>query len=132
MREGTSVLMVSGEEKIHLALRNVLNEAGIHVRLVRSCAEARQLLKDFSFPTALFSDTSLPDGTWADVLALATEDERQLPVIVVSRVVDVRLYIKVLEEGASDFIVPPFYCQDILHILKCATGAGVAAQTRAA
>lgn len=132
MRQGSSVLMVCGGEEMHLPLRKVLNEAGIDVRLVQTCAEARQVLKDFSVPVALFSDICLPDGTWADILALATQGERQVPVIVVSRVVDINLYINALEKGASDFIVPPFYYQDVLHVLKCSTQASVLTQALAA
>jgi len=132
MRQESSVLMVCGGGELHLALRKVLNEAGMQVRLVQSCAEVQRTLEEFSVPAALFSDTSLPDGTWADILALATQGARQVPVIVVSRVVDINLYINVLEKGASDFIVPPFYCQDILHVLKCSTQASLGVQALAA
>lgn len=132
MLGGSRVLIVTSGEGTHVALRQVLSEAGMDIRLVQSCAEARQVLKELSDPAAVFSDTSLPDGTWADVLALAMQEERQLPVIVVSRVADINLYINVLEKGASDFIVPPFYYQDILHVLKCSTQASVSMQALAA
>jgi DNA-binding NtrC family response regulator len=131
MQEASSVVMVSGAPGTNLALRKVLNEGGIHVREVRSCAEARRALNGLKAPVVLFSDTSLPDGTWADVLALAAEGERQIPVIVVSRVVDINLYINALEEGACDFIVPPFYRQDISHVMSCATQKNVAVQALA-
>lgn len=128
MKEGSCVLMVSSDGGTHVALRKVLSAAGVPVRLVRTCAEARAILESFGNPVALFSDIMLADGTWADVLDLATEGDRQVPVIVVSRVVDIDLYINALEKGASDFIVPPFYHQDISHVLKCAVQANVAVQ----
>ena len=59
-------------------------------------------------------------------MKLAAAGGRQVPVIVVSRVVEINLYIDALEKGASDFIVPPFYHQDISHVLKCAVQANVA------
>ena len=68
MRQGPSVLLVGGEEKVPLALRNVLSEAGLDVRLVQICAEARRTLNGFSVPAALFTGMALPDGTWADIL----------------------------------------------------------------
>lgn len=132
MQEDSSVLMVSGGEATEMALRKVLNEAGIHVHMVRNCAEARFVLKEITVPAVLFSDAVLPDGTWADILALATEGELQIPVVVVSRDVDINLYISALEKGASDFIVPPFYQKDIAHVLKCAIRKGVAIQALAA
>jgi DNA-binding NtrC family response regulator len=132
MQQANSVVMVSGAPGTNLALRKVLHEAGVRVHEVRSCAGARLALRALKAPAVLFSDTSLPDGTWADVLALATEGERQVPVIVVSRVVDINLYINALEKGASDFVVPPFYSKDISHVLSCATQKNVAVQAHAA
>lgn len=127
MREGSGVLMVCGGEGSNLSLRKVLNDAGIHVRIARSCAEARLALGDLNVAQVLFSDTTLPDGTWTDVVSLAAEQKRRVPVVVVSRVVDINLYITALEKGAYDFIVPPFYHQDVLHVLKCAAVGTLAA-----
>ncbi|MEJ2007702.1 MAG: response regulator [Acidobacteriota bacterium] len=120
MKPESSVLLVSAGGWTHTALRKVLGDAGIQVRSARNCAEARKIVKDLAIPAVLFCDTDLPDGTWMDVLALATQVQRRLPVVVVSRVVDINLYINALESGASDFIVPPFYQQDISHVLRCA------------
>jgi DNA-binding NtrC family response regulator len=132
MREGSCVLMVSGDMGTHVALRKVLSATGIRVRLARTCAEASAILEKFSTPAALFSDATLPDGTWADIMELAGAGSRQVPVIVVSRVVDINLYINALEKGASDFIVPPFCHQDISHVLKCAMQANVGLQPASA
>jgi len=128
MKPGSSVLLASGGGGTHLALKKVLDEAGMHVCLAGSCAEVQNVLKALKVPAVLFSDTALPDGTWMDVLSLATQTGRRVPVIVVSRVVDINLYITVLENGASDFIVPPFYQQDISHVLRCAARTGPALQ----
>lgn len=121
MLQGSSVLMVSGGGEIDLALRKVLDEAGIDVRLIGNCAATRNILKNFKVPTVRFSEATLPDGTWEDVLGLATGAQLQVVVIVVSRLADMDLYITALEKGASDFIAPPFYRQDVSHVLKRAT-----------
>lgn len=126
MKQGSTVLLVSGGGGTNLALRKVLSEAGIEVRVVGSCEEVRDILREFEAPAVLFSETALPDGTWMDILDLATQAERRVPVVVVSRVVDINLYINALENGASDFIVPPFNQQDISHVLQCAAQAGMA------
>lgn len=128
MQQGCSVLLVSGQGATDFALRKVLREAGVQVHSVQSCAEVRQVLRDGRVPCVLFCDASLPDGTWADILSLATRGALEIPVIVVSRVVDIKLYIDALEKGAADFIVPPFYRGDIAHVLKCATRNDVAVQ----
>lgn len=124
MKEGNNVLVVSAGGGTDVALRNVLIEAGIDVRLVGSCAELRDVLRETEIPAVLFSETALPDGTWMDILDLATRAQRRVPVVIVSRVVDINLYISALESGASDFIVPPFYPKDISHVLRCAGHPG--------
>lgn len=67
-------------------------------------------------PGLIFTDTDLSDGTWSDILRLA--DMRDVPVIVVSRFVDLPLYLEVLESGAADYIVPPFRDADVLYVLE--------------
>jgi DNA-binding NtrC family response regulator len=66
----------------------------------------------------IFTDTNLSDATWVDVLRLAAR--HLVPVIVVSRQVDFRLYVDSLERGALDVIVPPFVGAYLAHIVRCA------------
>lgn len=124
MSHGRTVLLVSAGGGTHAALQNVLKDAGVEVHFAESCAEVQKILKGLKIPEVLFADTDLPDGTWMDILALAKRAHQCVPVVVVSRVVDVNLYITALESGASDFIVPPFYRQDIAHVLQCAAEIG--------
>ena len=118
MPEKVTVLLVSDGrepfEKLELALDN---QGVITYRAERS-AEVPVLLEQPDSPQMIFTDTTLSDGTWADVLGLAARHE--VPVIVVSRLVDHELYIQSLERGAFDFMVPPFVSADLAHIVKCA------------
>ena len=70
-------------------------------------------------PHLIFTDTA-PEGLWADVLALASQAPQLVNVIAVSRWVDTRLYIKVIEAGAFDFLAPPFSSTDLAHIVRSA------------
>ncbi|MCL5670717.1 MAG: hypothetical protein M1423_05390 [Acidobacteria bacterium] len=72
------------------------------------------------FYAAVFADAELADGTWADVLALAATAQGPVPVAVVSRYADTKLYLQALEKGAADFIVPPFGVYEVAHVLRCA------------
>jgi FixJ family two-component response regulator len=74
----------------------------------------------------IFADSTLPDGTWADIVSLADKCPRPLNVVVVSRELDLDLYMKVLESGAFGFIVPPFMDADLLHIVNCTVWKGLA------
>ena len=114
-------MLVHGEGSPLAALKLVLEHQGIHTLRARNCEEARMRLEDAKQPQLVFTDTNLPDGKWADVLALARRLTPATQVIVVSRFVDTELYIDVLESQAFDFIVPPFLDSDLAHVVRCAT-----------
>jgi FixJ family two-component response regulator len=109
------------------ALKPLLERLGIQTVRARSCAEMRGTLAYLEPPVLIFTDTAFPDGTWTDVEALAKQARPVAPVIVVSRFVDVPLYLDVLEHGASDFIVPPFIESDLVHVI---TGILLHSRTR--
>lgn len=67
-------------------------------------------------PHLVFTEALLPGGTWAEVVKLALE---ALKVIVVSRLVDIKLYVDTMVGGAFDF-VPPMTSDELDHILACA------------
>jgi FixJ family two-component response regulator len=54
------------------------------------------------------------------VLNLASLHGRAIPVIVVSRVVDIDLYLTTLESGASDFFVAPFSVGALAYLVDTA------------
>ena len=68
----------------------------------------------------VFTDTQLPDGTWADILALAEKAKLPVNVIVVARVVDTRFYVEAIETGAFDFLAPPFNATDLAYVVRSA------------
>ncbi len=120
MREKISALLVHDQDDPFRALKLALESQGIQTRRVRSCNDAFSLLVQPDPPALVFTDTELPDGTWAEMLSLAVKACDPVCVIVVSRFVDIKLYIEVIERGAFDFIVPPFGASDLSHIVRCA------------
>ena len=122
MGAGGYALLVRYEEKPIADLRPLLEAQGIATRQAGSCGEAESMIARVEPPALIFTDTVLSDGTWANVEGLAKRVSPEVPVIVVSRFVDLRLYLDVLDGGASDFIVPPFRDIDIAHVVKGALG----------
>jgi DNA-binding NtrC family response regulator len=110
-------LLVDGKDGGFRALEQTLHSVGIRTQRVHTCSEARAALREPGPSRLILTATALSDGTWADVLELANMHGRAVPVIVVSRFVDVGLYLKALESGASDFIVPPFLAADVAFIV---------------
>lgn len=110
-------LLVHDQEEPLGELTRILENLHFEVVHTRSCSEAIQALKGESAPSVVFTDVTLPDGTWKDVVGALKELPSAADVILVSRVVDDRLYITALESGAADFVVPPFRESDVAYII---------------
>lgn len=115
MQARVRALLVHDQERPVAELKPVLESQGIETLQARNCAEAEAALACPERPLLIFTDTVLTDGTWTDVQSLA--EHLAVPVIVVSRFVDLPLYLDVLESGAADFIVPPFREADLTQVI---------------
>jgi DNA-binding NtrC family response regulator len=102
------------------SLKYALECQGLRVTHVESRAQAKRMLGGLNPAPLVFTDTQLPDGTWADILAVAEKAARPVNVIVVARVVDTRFYVETVETGAFDFIAPPFNANDLAYVVRCA------------
>lgn len=118
MEAKVRALLVHNEERPVAELKLVLELQGIATIQAQSCAEVKDALTSLDPPDLVFTDAVLTDGTWADVQSLA--EPLAVPVIVVSRFVDLPFYLEVLESGASDYIVPPFHADDVAYVVRSA------------
>jgi DNA-binding NtrC family response regulator len=110
-------LLVHFEEEPVASVGRMLPELGIGTRRVPKLSAARAALREPVQPSLVLTDTSLPDGTWFDVLKATRSDPTEVPVIVVSALVDMRLYLDVMEKRAHDFVVPPLTCGQLAHVI---------------
>jgi len=120
-----SALFVYQQPEPMRSLQAVLERQAVVAARARSCQEARQILNKKNPPHVIFTDTALPDGSWADVLRLAAQAPQFSNVIVVARLLDTRLYIEAIEAGAFDFLAPPFVAADLAHIVHCAVDSAL-------
>jgi len=120
--ERISAILVYDQSDPLGALKLALERQAVKTKRARNCREALRLLQGSSPPQVVFTDTQLPDGTWADVIHLAQGACAPVNVIVVSRLVDVKFYIRAIEGGAFDFIAPPFQPAELAHVVRCAAG----------
>ncbi len=121
MRVKHSALLVHQNSDTLRALKSVLEHQGMHVAQASSCAQAKRMLGGLDPAELVFTDVNLPDGTWADILAVAEKTPVPVNVIVVARVVDTRFYVEAIEAGAFDFIAPPFGATDLAYVVRSAT-----------
>jgi DNA-binding NtrC family response regulator len=120
MKQKISALLLHQPTESQRLLKQALEGRSIKVNWLKNLGEALPLLREADPPHLVFTEASLPDGTWADVIKLALEALKPVKVIVVSRLIDVRLYVETMVGGAFDFIVPPMATNELAHVVACA------------
>jgi DNA-binding NtrC family response regulator len=120
MTERITGLLVHQNSETLATLKGALERQGMRIIHAQSRAQAKRMLGGLNPAPLVFTDTQLPDGTWADVLALAQKAKLPVNVIVVARVVDTRFYVDVIETGAFDFLAPPFNATDLAYVVRSA------------
>jgi DNA-binding NtrC family response regulator len=123
MKQEISALLLHQPTESQRQLKQAEEGQSIKVNWLRNFGEALPLLREADPPHLVFTEASLPDGTWTDVVKLALEAVKPVKVIVVSRLVDMRLYVETMAGGAFDFIVPPMTRDELAHVLACAVGS---------
>jgi len=119
---GSLPLIVYDRKDSVRGVERTLLSLGMIARRCRSCSEVRDALCGPALPPFVMTSTSLPDVSWEDVLTVAGTVGVNIPVIVISRVANARLYLDVLEKGAHDFIVPPISSSELAYIIRAALG----------
>jgi DNA-binding NtrC family response regulator len=120
MQETIIALLVHGRPEPMGFIRRSLEDQLIETQCVRTCHEARQILWGNRPPHLVLADPRLADGTWQDLIVSASEAPAPSNVIVVSAVVDIELYLEVIQRGAFDFIVPPMPLPDLAYVVRSA------------
>jgi len=129
MTERITALIVHQNSDTLATLKGALERQGMSIIHAQSRAQAKRMLGGLNPAPLVFTDTQLPDGTWADILALAQKAKLPVNVIVVARVVDTRFYVEVIETGAFDFLAPPFNATDLAYVVRSAMDNVVARRT---
>src|SRR5437773_10522110 len=90
MNEKILALLLHDQDEPLSSLKSALANLSVETTRARTCAEAFNELQRRVKPHLVFTDVTLPDGTWADVLRLPRKAFALVDVIVVARVVDMR------------------------------------------
>ena len=129
MNESITALLVHHNSETLASLRTALERQGLRILHADSRAKAKRLLGGLKPPPLVFTDTELPDGSWADVLAIAQKAAQPVNVIVVARIVNTRFYVEAIETGAFDFLAPPFNATDLAYVVRSAVDNVIARRT---
>ena len=96
-----------------------LEDQGLETWTVESRTEAADLIRE-SHPELILTATTFPEGTWSEIVDMARKSSVPANVIVVGKRVDIELYVRAIEYGAFDFMLPPFETDQLSHVVRVA------------
>ncbi|MBP9916023.1 MAG: EAL domain-containing protein [Thiobacillaceae bacterium] len=108
------VLIIEDDAGFAASLRRLLGNAGYQAEIARSGRAGLERLSDFH-PDLALVDINLPDMTGHEVIRAAREQDRDVPVIVVSGESEIDAAILALRLGALDFVRKPIEPEILLH-----------------
>ena len=96
---------------------NILKEAGYHVQTCTSYEDGVRCLGEKRFDFVMVSQGT-PHFEGCCVLKIATALNRNLPVLVVARYLDMDCYLEAMQLGAVDYLVEPLKVAEIVRVLQ--------------
>ncbi|MEE8574357.1 MAG: response regulator [Thermodesulfobacteriota bacterium] len=120
--EGT-VLVVDDNDSIKELLRNFLTENGYTVITASNATSGLEKLKHFNFDI-IISDIMMPGISGIELLSEVHKHDPDLPVVMITGYPTIDTAVKVIKEGAADFITKPFNLDHAKLVIKKAIEEG--------
>ncbi|MGK0240652.1 MAG: response regulator [Verrucomicrobiia bacterium] len=111
------ILVVEDEKKIQSFIRKGLTEQG-YVVDVSSDGNEGLILAETRPYDAIVLDIMLPGRDGLSILRLLRKKKNKVPVIIITARSDVSERIEGLDLGADDYLVKPFYLEELIARLK--------------
>ncbi len=111
------ICLVEDDLELGHTVQALIQDGGHEVVWVRRITEARYWLEQQAFD-ALVLDLGLPDGSGLDLLRSARQNDRQLPIIVITARHGIEDRLHGLDSGADDYLVKPFAGPELLARLR--------------
>ena len=115
------VLLVEDDRQLRQTLNEALRIEGYEVICSSSAADATAVIRHkmmSSHPLdLLILDLGLPDGDGSDVLR-AVRLQFNLPILIISARHDDESKVRLLDEGADDYLVKPFHIGELLARMR--------------
>ena len=116
MNAASQILVVSSDLESRRVLAAILQQEGLSLICASHVREGQQLLSQQDV-SLVFCERRLADGSYRDLLGAASVRDRNIPVIVTSRLADWDEYLEASHHGALDLIASPCRPVDVLSAI---------------
>lgn len=101
------LLLVEDETIMHMRMRSILRDLGYldeALYFASTMSEARTLISDQPFAMTMI-DVGLPDGNGIDLIREIHQNDKALPILVISAWRDEQIILNALEAGATGYLL---------------------------
>ncbi|WP_147534030.1 response regulator transcription factor [Bacillus marasmi] len=112
MHKQIKILVVEDDNDINQLLCNIVNRNGYHAQPAFSGTEAMLYLNGQAWDMVLL-DLMLPGKTGEEILAKLSEQNPEVPVIIISAKLEQQTKVEALRTGADDYITKPFDIEEV-------------------
>jgi DNA-binding NtrC family response regulator len=117
------VLCIQSEPAVAALIEDTLQRSGHELRLASRLGDALAALADAPCDVVI-SDFRLPDGTGFDLLRRLREEDRAVPVVLLTADPSIEHAVLALRHGASDYLPKPVDAGALRRAVDEAVGAG--------
>lgn len=112
-----SILIVEDDLTFSTMLKTWLGKKGYEVETASTNARARKLLAAHDF-SLILSDLRLPDQDGIHLLSWLKEQQKQVPVIIMTSYAEIQGAVLAMKEGAADYVSKPVQPDELLKKSK--------------
>ena len=107
-----TICLVEDEEKVASFIKRGLQEQGYSVTTVKNSIEALSLIKSNTF-SLLILDVMLPDISGVDLCKLIREEDKNIPILMLTALGTTADKVLGLKSGADDYLLKPFHFDEL-------------------
>jgi FixJ family two-component response regulator len=118
MKREAVVLVVEDDERVRIALGDLLRSTGLKVRLY---ASAQELLQEEALPEGprcLVLDVHLPGLSGLELQARLNAEGMDAPIVFITGRGDIPMSVRAMKAGAVEFLTKPFRESDLLDAVE--------------
>lgn len=116
-----NILVVDDDDHMRIALKEALSSAGYGVALAQDGEKAREVLVRQRYDLVI-TDVKMPKISGIDLLKYIKEESPLLPIILITAFGTIQDAVRVIKEGAFDYIEKPFSIDALYSTVKRALG----------
>jgi putative two-component system response regulator len=122
--KNAKLIIVDDEERVRKIIAVQLEREGYEVRVCTNGREVFNILGSGKSFDVLITDIRMPDIDGHQVLSYAIENIPDMPVIMLTGVVDIETAVGVMKAGAFDYLIKPIQREDLLKTVDKALAYG--------